>query len=148
MEAGAPAKRGRPLKKVDPNEDPKKKANREAQNRYKQRVGSQINTVVNDLDDCDEERADLKVRVKKLTKLLDDCTNQVNDLMNSVKSVPTMKAKGTRAKAKATAIIENQASTTIGSAIRQNLARKKLKEAEKNMTFDILTRERSFNGFY
>jgi hypothetical protein len=145
-EAGAPAKRGRPLKKQDPNEDPKKKANREAQNRYKQKVGKQIGSVVNDLDDCDEERADLKDRVKKLTKLLADCEAQVSGIMNSVKDVPRMGAKtGAKSRARTTpSAIQQQASTTIGSAIKQKLARKKLKEAEKEMTFDILTRGTSF----
>ncbi len=137
-EAGAPAKRGRPLKKVDANEDPKKKANREAQNRYKQRVGSQINTVVNDLDDCDEERANLKDRVSKLTKLLADCEKQVSGIMESVKAVPTMGAKSRR---KTTpSAIQNQASTMIGSAVRQKLARNKMKQQEKDMAFDILLR--------
>jgi seryl-tRNA synthetase len=141
-EAGAPAKRGRPLKKVDPNEDPKKKANREAQNRYKQKVGKQIGSVVNDLDECDEERADLKDRVKKLTKLLADCEAQVSGIMDSVKSVPRMGAKtGAKSRTRSTpSAIQQQASTTIGSAIRQNLARKKMREAEKQRTFDILLR--------
>jgi seryl-tRNA synthetase len=144
-EAGSPVKRGRPLKKPDPNEDEKKRKNREAQNRYKQKVGKQIGSVVNDLDECDEERANLKDKVKTLSKLLADCEAQVSGIMNSVRSVPKMGAKtGSQAKAKATSVIQNQASTMIGSAIRQNLARKKLKEAEKDMTFDILTRGTSF----
>jgi cell division septum initiation protein DivIVA len=141
-EAGSPVKRGRPLKKQDPNEDPKKKANREAQNRYKQKVGKQINNVVNDLDDCDEERADLKDRVKKLTKLLADCETQVSGIMNSVKAVPRMGAKtGAKSRARTTpSAIQEQASSMIGSAIKQKLARKKLKETETEQTFKLLLR--------
>ena len=133
-EAGSPAKRGRPPKKPDPNEDPKKKANREAQNRYKQRVGNQIGNVVNDLDECDEERAALKEKVSKLTKLLADCEKQVSGIMDSVRNAPSAGAKREQ-KAR-----QNKASTVIGSAIRQNLARKKMKEVEKEETFKILMR--------
>jgi len=137
-EAGAPAKRGRPLKKPDENEDEKKRRNREAQNRYKQRVGTQINTVVNDLDECDEERANLKERVSKLTKLLADCEAQVSGIMQSVKSVPKMGAK-TRAKP-SPSVMEQQASSTINMALKGKIARKKMAEAEKQRTFDILLR--------
>jgi hypothetical protein len=133
-EAGSPAKRGRPLKKPDPNEDPKKRANREAQNRYKQRVGSQIGNVVNDLDECDEERAALKEKVSKLTKLLADCEKQVSGIMDSVRNAPSAGAK------KEQKTRQNKASTVIGSAIRQNLARKKMKEVEKEETYKILIR--------
>ncbi len=148
-EAGAPAKRGRPLKKPVEGEDPKKKANREAQQRYKNKIGTQIGSVVNDLDDCDEERADLKDRVKTLSKLLADCEAQVSGLMDSVKAVPKMGAKtGAKSRARTTpSTLQEQASTTIGSAIRQNLARKKMREVEKEQTMDILTRDRSFYGF-
>ena len=133
-EAGSPAKRGRPPKKPDPNEDPKKKANREAQNRYKQRVGNQIGNVVNDLDECDEERAALKEKVSKLTKLLADCEKQVSGIMDSVRNAPSAGAKREQ-KAR-----QNKASTTINMALKSKIARNKLKEAEKEQTFNILLR--------
>jgi len=133
-EAGSPAKRGRPLKKPDPNEDEKKRKNREAQQRYKNKVGTQINTVVNDLDECDEERAALKEKVSKLTKLLADCEKQVSGIMDSVRNAPSAGAKREQK------VRQNKASTVIGSAIRQNLARKKMREAEKEQTFKLLIR--------
>ena len=135
-EAGSPAKRGRPLKKPDPNEDEKKRRNREAQQRYKNKIGTQIGSVVNDLDECDEERADLKDRVKKLTKLLADCEAQVSGIMESVKGVPRMGAKtGAKTGAKsapapAPAVLGKEAGKMINMALKGKIARKKLKEAE------------------
>jgi hypothetical protein len=62
--------------------------------------------------------------------------------MDSVKAVPKMGAKtGAKSRARTTpSAIQEQASTTIGSAIRQKLARKKVKETEKEQTFKLLLR--------
>jgi hypothetical protein len=86
-------RRGRPLKEADPTEDEKARRNREAQNRYKQKVGKQIGEVVNDLDNCEEERALLKEKVKGLTNLLKNCDEQVIDIMKAVNAMPKIGAK-------------------------------------------------------
>lgn len=89
-----PAKRrGRPKKVDDPNEDDKTRRNREAQNRYRQKVGTQIGGVVNDLDNCEEERSLLQDKVSSLTKLLKTCDDQVIDIMKAVNAMPKMGAK-------------------------------------------------------
>ena len=89
-----PAKRrGRPKKVDDPNEDAKTRRNREAQNRYRQKVGTQIGGVVDDLDNCDEERAMLKDKVASLTGLLKTCDDQVADILKAVNAMPKIGAK-------------------------------------------------------
>lgn len=85
---------GRPLKQADPNEDPKKRKNREAQVRYKQKVGKEISAVVDKLDECEDEREMLKDKVKGLTGLLKTCDDQVKDIMKAINAMP----KGVRAK--------------------------------------------------
>lgn len=139
MSAVMPKRRGRPKKEDDPTEDEKTRRNREAQNRYRQKVGKQVGGVVDDLDICDEERAALKEKVKGLTKLLADCETQVHDIMSSVKAVPIMKggykamgAKETKTR-KTPSVIQNQASTIIGSSVKQKLARKRVAEAQMAM---------------
>jgi hypothetical protein len=140
-------KRGRPLKQPDPTEDDKTRRNREAQNRYKQKVGKQVGAVVDDLDNCEEERMSLQDKVKGLTRLLKTCDDQVIDIMKSINTTPVPEGTKTKAKAKAPAmsmpmeaVRGKEASKMIQGAIRGKLARNKMKEAEKQRTFDILLR--------
>lgn len=140
-------KRGRPLKNPNLDEPDATRRNREAQTRYRQRVGIQVGAVVDDLDNCDEERKDLKSRVATLTKLLMDCETQVSGIMTSMKaSPPKTKAKQLPAPAPMAmdGVKGKEASKMIQGAIRGKIARTKMKQAEKDMNFDILTRERSF----
>jgi len=84
---------GRPLKQADPTEDPKKRKNREAQVRYKQKVGKEIGAVVDKLDECEDERATLKDKVKGLTDLLKTCDDQVKDIMKAINAMPKARAR-------------------------------------------------------
>jgi hypothetical protein len=149
--AGGQKKRvGRPKKEDDPNEDPKKKANRLRQTKYRQKVGKQIGEVVDDLDDCDEERAVLKVektnlqdKVKGLTDLLKTCDDQVKDILKAVNGMPKMaKAKSAPPPPPAGAggVKGKEAGKMINMAMKGKIARNKMKEAEKQRTFDILLR--------
>lgn len=147
--AGGQKKRvGRPKKEDDPNEDPKKKANRLRQTKYRQKVGKQIGAVVDDLDDCDEERADLKVektnlqdKVKGLTDLLKTCDDQVKDILKAVNGMPKMGgAKAKSVPAGAAGVKGKEAGKMINMAMKGKIARNKMKEAEKQRTFDILLR--------
>lgn len=131
----APKKRrGRPLKEPDPTEDPKLAKNRAAQRRYKEKVGKQIGAVVDDLDDCDEERKDLKGRVATLTKLLANCETQVASIVKELASKP--------AKAKAPTVSKTMTdkATMLQNAMRGKIARNKAKEQEKATLFDIMLR--------
>lgn len=127
----APKKRrGRPPKEYEPDEDPKKARNRAAQRKYKQKVGTQIGGVLNDLDECDEERDSLKGRVATLTKLLASCETQVAGIVKEINAKPKPKP------AKAM----NDKAVMLQSAMRSKIARGKAKENEKQRTFDILLR--------
>jgi len=91
---------GAKIKQDDPNEDPKKRANRERQRKYRQNVGKQIGSVVDEADKCEEERkelkeekADLQAKVASLTTLLKTCDDQVADILKSVNSMKNMRAK-------------------------------------------------------
>lgn len=140
-------KRGRPLKNPDLDEPDMVRRNREAQARYRQKVGKQVGDIVDDLDECDEERKDLKGRVATLTKLLMECETQVSGIMTSMKASPA------KTKAKQLpmpmpmpmdAVKGKEAGKMINMAVKGKIARDKMKQAEKDMSFDILTRERSF----
>lgn len=133
----APKKRrGRPLKQPEEDEDPKKARNRAAQRRYKEKVGKQIGAVVDDLDDCDEERKDLKGRVATLTKLLSDCEKQVSGIVKELAVKPAKPA----AKAPAVSKTMTDKATMLQNAMRGKIARNKAKEQEKQMMFDIMLR--------
>jgi hypothetical protein len=105
---GATKKRvGAKVKEDDPNEDPKKRANRERQRKYREKQGKQIGGVVDDLDNCDEERAELKEEKKQLqekvgslTGLLKNCEDQVADILKAVNSMPKIGAKSRAKSAK------------------------------------------------
>jgi septal ring factor EnvC (AmiA/AmiB activator) len=90
MDMSKPVKKrvGRPLKAPDPNEDPKKRKNREAQVRYKQKVGKEINAVVDKLDECEDERSILKDKVKGLTQMIKTCDDQVKEIMKAINGMP------------------------------------------------------------
>jgi hypothetical protein len=135
---------GRPLKAPDPNEDPKKRKNREAQNRYKQKVGKQVGGVVDDLDRCEEERMSLQDKVKGLTKLLKTCDDQVIDIMKTVNDatlMPKARAKSVSASLPVPATVKGkEAGKMLNMAMKGKIARNKMKEAEKKRTFEILLR--------
>lgn len=138
-------KRGRPLKNPNLDEDDATRRNREAQARYRQKVGKQVGGIVDDLDECDEERKDLKGRVATLTKLLAECETQVSGIMTSMKaSPPKTKAKQLPMAMAMDGVKGKEAGKMINMAIKGKIARNKMKQAEKDMSFDILTRERSF----
>lgn len=133
----APKKRrGRPPKQPEPNEDPKKAKNRAAQRRYKEKVGTQIGKVVDDLDECDEERDSLKGRVATLTKLLASCETQVAGIVKELGAKPPSKAPKPAMPTK----MMNDKAIMLQSAMRSKIARGKAKENEKQQTFDILLR--------
>lgn len=133
----APKKRrGRPPKQPEPDEDPKLAKNRAAQRRYKQKVGTQIGKVVDDLDECDEERDSLKGRVATLTKLLADCEKQVSGIVKELGAKPPAKAP----KAPVVSKTMTDKATMLQNAMRGKIARGKAKEAEKQMMFDIMLR--------
>lgn len=152
----ATKKVGAKMKDDDEETDPKKLANRLRQRKYKEKVGKQIGGVVDDLDNCEEEREDLKVeknqlqdKVAGLTGLLKNCEDQVADILKAVNSMPKIGAKS-RAKSAMSAksastsstpaVLGKEASKMIQGAIRGKIARKRMAEAEKDMTMKILTR--------
>ena len=133
----APKKRrGRPPKQNETDEDPKLAKNRAAQRRYKEKVGKQIGGVLNDLDECDEERDSLKGRVATLTKLLASCETQVAGIVKEINAKPPAKV----AKPAMPTKMMNDKATMLQSAMRSKIARGKAKENEKQRTFDILLR--------
>ena len=150
-----PAKKvGAKMKDDDEETDAKKLANRLRQRKYREKTGKQIGGVVDDLDNCDEERAELKEEKKELqdkvvglTGLLKNCEDQVADILKAVNSMPKIGAKS-RAKSAMSAsasasqpsVLGKEAGKMINMAIRGKIARKKLAQAEKDMTMNILTR--------
>ena len=152
---GATKKRvGAKVKEDDPNEDPKKRANRERQRKYREKQGKQIGGVVDDLDNCDEERAELKEEKKQLqdkvgslTGLLKNCEDQVADILKAVNSMPKIGAKSRAKSAKsgsasapAPSVLGKEAGKMINMALKGKIARKKMADAEKQRTIDILVR--------
>jgi len=148
---------GAKMKADDDVDDPKKLANRLRQRKFREKTGKQIGGVVDDLDKCDEERAELKQdkaqledKVASLTGLLKNCDDQVADILKSVKTMKMgAKAKSPNPqggmtkggnKSKADGVVGKEASKIIQGAIRGKIARKKMAEAEKQRTFDILLR--------
>lgn len=129
---------GAKIKEDDPNEDPKKRANRERQRKYRENVGKQIGSVVDDADKCEEERAELKEekatlqeKVASLTGLLKNCDQQVADILKSVNSMKNMKKGspspqgGAKAKPrkKPTTALQKEAGSVLTSAMRGALVR-------------------------
>ena len=70
--------------------------------------------------------------------MLKKCDEQIATLMSDVNKMgkPSRKAPSTTAKMAS-------ASTIVG-AIKGKIARNKMKQAEKDLTFDLLTRDNSF----
>jgi seryl-tRNA synthetase len=140
---------GAKIKADDDVDDPKKLANRLRQRKYRENQGKQIGGVVDDLDKCDEERAELKEekvelqdKVKSLTTLLKNCDDQVADILKSVNSMKNIGAK-TKKPAKSTApdgVLGKEAGKILYGAMKGKLARNKMKAQEKEATFDILLR--------
>ena len=143
------AKVGAKIKADDDVDDPKKLANRLRQRKFREKTGKQIGAVVDDLDKCDEERAELKEdkaelqdKVKSLTTLLKTCDDQVADILKSVNSMKNMGAK-TKKSAKSTepdGVLGKEAGKILYGAMKGKLARNKMKAQEKEATFDILLR--------
>ena len=133
----APKKRrGRPPKQDYEDDTPKKAKNRAAQKRYKEKVGKQIGGVLNDLDDCDEERDSLKGRVATLTTLLAKCETQVASIVKELGAKAPAKAP----KAPVVSKTMTDKATMLQNAMRSKIARGKAKQNEKQQTFDILLR--------
>ena len=131
---------GAKIKADDPNEDPKKKANRERQRKYRENVGKQIGGVVDEADKCEEERkelkeekADLQDKVKSLTTLLKNCDDQVADILKAVNSMKNMKkgtspsspmgAKTKAKKPKPSTALQKEAGSVLTSAMKGALVR-------------------------
>ena len=131
-------RRGRPLKPASAPDTEKKRLNRERVARHKAKVANEVSGVVEDFIDCDDERKVLKANVKTLSAMLKKCDEQIATLMSDVNKMgkPTKKAPSTTAKMAS-------ASTIVG-AIKGKIARNKMKEADKDLTFDLLTRDNSF----
>jgi predicted nucleic acid-binding Zn-ribbon protein len=101
-------------------------------------MGQQVGGVVDDLDKCDEERAELKVekaeltdKVKSLTTLLKNCDDQVADILKSVKDMKNIKGTkkdtmGAKTKAKPATALQKEAGSVISYAVKGALARKKM----------------------
>jgi len=145
------AKVGAKVKETDPNEDPKKVANRMRQRKYRENVGKQIGGVVDEADKCEEERKDLKEdkanledKVKSLTTLLKSCDDQVADILksvNSMKNIGEGKTRKLSLPAKSTlpdGVLGKEAGKILYGAMKGKLASNAMKRAEKQRTFDIL----------
>lgn len=128
-------RRGRPKKDPNAPDTPAKRVNRERVAKHKAKVAAEVSGVVEDFIDCDDERKVLKANVKSLSAMLKKCDEQLATLMSDAMK-PTKKAPTTTKKM--------AAASTIAGAMRGKIARNKMKDAEKDMTFDMLTRERSF----
>lgn len=142
---------GAKMKDDDEETDAKKLANRLRQRKYREKQGKQIGAVVDDADKCDEERAELKEekkelqdKVSTLTGLLKNCDDQVAEILKAVKTIPKMGAKSRAKSASASSsqpsVLGKEAGKMINMAIKGKIARKRMAEAEKDMTMKILTR--------
>ena len=129
-------RRGRPLKPASAPDTEKKRLNRERVARHKAKQAAEVSGVVEDFIDCDDERKILKANVKALSTMLKKCDEQLATLMSDAMK-PTKKAPSTTKKM--------AAASTIAGAVRGKIARNAMKQAEKDMTFDMLTRERSLS---
>lgn len=128
-------RRGRPQKPASAPDTEKKRLNRERVARHKAKVANEVSVLVDDMEDCDDERKILKANVKTLSAMLKKCDEQLATLMSDA-TKPTKKAPSTTAKMAS-------ASTIVG-AIKGKIARSKKNQLEKNLTFDLLTRDNSF----
>lgn len=84
---------GRPKKNPNLDESDKTRRNREAQNRFRNKQGEMINKVVDDLENCEDERTLLKNKVKGLTDMIQGCDNQVKEIMKAINAMPTKKKR-------------------------------------------------------
>lgn len=124
-------RRGRPKKDPTAPDTPAKRVNRERVARHKAKVANEVSGVVEDFIDCDDERKVLKANVKALSSMLKKCDEQLATLMSDAMK-PTKKAPSTTKKM--------ASASTIAGAMRGKLARNKMKEMEKEQTFNILLR--------
>lgn len=126
-------RRGRPLKPASAPDTEAKRKNRERVARHKAKQANEISTVVEDFIDCDDERKVLKANVKTLSAMLKKCDEQIATLMSDVNKMGTTK--------KAPSINKKMAAaSTIVGAVKNKMARNKMKEVEKEQTFNILLR--------
>lgn len=129
---------GAKMKDDDEETDAKKLANRLRQRKYREKQGKQIGGVVDDLDNCDEERAELKeekavlqAKVASLTGLLKNCDDQVADILKSVNSMKNIKKGSPSPQGGATAkprkkritALQKEAGSVLTSAMRGALVR-------------------------
>jgi len=125
--------RGRPPKDPTAPDTEKKRLNRERVARHKAKVAREVETIGNDLIDCEDEKKVLNAKVKSLTTMLKNCDDQVASIMADVKKMGAKKSKPPTSTKMA-------AASTIAGALRGKIARNKMKAQEKQSTFDILLR--------
>lgn len=121
-------RRGRPKKDPTAPDTPAKRVNRERVARHKMKVANEVSAIVDDMEDCEDERKVLKANVKSLSAMLKKCDDQLAILMSDVNKIGTSKKKPT--------IAEKMASASkIAGAMRGKIARNKMKEAEFRSMF-------------
>lgn len=127
-------RRGRPLKPASAPDTEKKRLNRERVARHKAKQAAEVSAIGEDLLDCEDEKKSLKANVKALSGMLKKCDEQLASLMSDVNNMgkPIKKAPSINKKM--------AAASTIAGAVRGKIARNKMKEVEKEQTFNILLR--------
>lgn len=125
--------RGRPVGTTAGTDTEKKRLNRERVARHKIKIANEVESIGNDLIDCEDEKKLLNAKVKNLTTMLANCKDQVSSIMSDVKKMGTKKTK-------APTSTKMAAASTIAGALRGKIARNKMKAQEKQATFDILLR--------
>ena len=123
---------GRPPKDPTAPDTEAKRKNRERVAKHKAKVANEVEAIGEDLLDCEDEKKSLKANVKALSGMLKRCDEQLATLLSDVNKMgkPSKKAPSTTTKMAS-------ASTIVG-AIRGKIARNKMKEAEKEQTFNLL----------
>lgn len=125
--------KGRPIGKLAGPDTEKKRVNRERVARHKMKVANEVESIGNDLIDCEDEKKILNAKVKNLTTMLKNCDTQVASILSDVKKMGAKKTKPPTSTKMA-------AASTIVGALKGKIARNKMKAQEKQATFDILLR--------
>ncbi len=112
--------RGRPVGTTAGTDTEKKRLNRERVARHKAKIANEVESIGDDLINCEQERAGLNAKVKNLTTMLNNCKDQVSSIMTDVKKMGANKPKVPIATKMA-------AATTIAGALRGKIARNKMK---------------------
>jgi hypothetical protein len=114
-------KAGRPVKQTQPGEDEKLVKKRLYQRAYQNKIKQAVGTVLTLEEECDNERDALKKEVNTLKNYLNGAMNQLDNVLSEAKNM------GASGKKKAPMSTQIMASSVINSAIKNKIARNKVK---------------------